>query len=186
MTVPITEHLYDLSHNSCNTRKVACCVQQEFMLRFDQGNLCFNYRSVAVLIKGTKVLIHKSAKDNFWALPGGRVEFNEPAHETVKREMQEELGIDVCVERLLWVVESFFNYNEKSYHELGLYFLVSTSNNAYFYTEMKAFKGIEDDKDLIFQWYEIETLNSIELQPKFLQSSLKSLPLFTQYVVQYD
>lgn len=155
------------------------------MLRFDQGNLRFNYRSVAVLLNGTKVLLHKSAKDNFWALPGGRVEFNEPANKTIKREMQEELGIDVCVERLLWVVENFFNYNEKSYHELGFYFLVSTPSTTAFHTAKQAFKGIEADKDLIFQWHEIEALNSIELHPKFLQNSLKSLPQFTEYVVHY-
>jgi 8-oxo-dGTP pyrophosphatase MutT (NUDIX family) len=155
------------------------------MLRFDQGNLRFSYRSVAVLLNETKVLIHKSAKDNFWALPGGRVEFHEPANETVKREMQEELGIDVCVERLLWVVENFFSYNEKSYHELGFYFLVSTDKPTNFSTKNQGFPGIEKNKDLIFQWQEIAALNTIELQPKFLQSALQSLPQFTEYVVQY-
>lgn len=32
------------------------------MLRFDQGNLRFNYRSVAVLLNETKVLIHTTPK----------------------------------------------------------------------------------------------------------------------------
>jgi len=155
------------------------------MLRFDQGNLRFNYRSVAVLLNGTKVLIHKSPKDNFWALPGGRVEFNEPANQTVKREMQEELGIDVCVERLLWIVESFFDYNDKSYHELGCYFLVSAPIPANFYTEIKTFAGIEPDKDLIFKWHEIAALTDIELHPKFLQNSLPDLTQVPEYIVHY-
>jgi 8-oxo-dGTP pyrophosphatase MutT (NUDIX family) len=155
------------------------------MLRFDQGNLRFNYRSVAVLLNGTKVLIHKSPKDNFWALSGGRVEFNEPANQTVKREMQEELGIDVCVERLLWIVESFFDYNDKSYHELGCYFLVSAPIPANFYTEIKTFAGIEPDKDLIFKWHEIAALTDIELHPKFLQNSLPDLTQVPEYIVHY-
>ena len=155
------------------------------MLRFDQGNLRFNYRSVAVLLNGTKVLIHTTPRDNFWALPGGRVEFNEPANQTVKREMQEELGIDIDVERLLWVVENFFNYNGKSYHELAFYFLVSAPTSANFYTEIKTFAGIEKDKDLIFKWHEIATLTDIKLQPKFLQNSLPSLPQVPEYMVHY-
>lgn len=155
------------------------------MLRFDRGNLRFNYRSVAVLLNGTKVLIHKAPRDNFWALPGGRVEFNEPANQTVKREMQEELGIDIVVERLLWVVESFFDYNGKSYHELAFYFLVSAPIDVNFYTEIKTFAGIEKEKDLIFKWQEIAALANIKLQPKFLENSLPNLPQVPEYIVHY-
>jgi mutator protein MutT len=157
------------------------------MLRFDQGDLRFNYRSVGVILNQNQVLIHKSQsqKDDFWALPGGRVEFGEPANETIKREMQEELGIDVCVERLLWVVENFFDYNGKSYHELGFYFLISTTTDSDIYAQVEAFDGIEKDNHLIFKWHEIEALEDIELHPKFLQSALKSLPEFTEYVVHY-
>ena len=155
------------------------------MLRFDQGNLRFNYRSVGVILHENQVLIHTSPKHNFWALPGGRVEFQEPANQTIKREMQEELGIDVCVERLLWVIESFFDHNRKSYHELGFYFLLSTTNNSAIYAQTKVFDGIEKDKEIIFKWHELEALENIDLRPNFLQSALKSLPEFTEYVVQY-
>lgn len=155
------------------------------MLRFDQDELRFNYRSVGVILHENQVLIHKSPKDDFWALPGGRVEFQEPANETIKREMQEELGIDVCVERLLWVVESFFEHNSKSYHELGFYFLISTTSDATIYSQTQAFDGIEKDNDLIFKWHEIEDLENIEIHPKFLQSALKSLPEAIEYVVHY-
>lgn len=155
------------------------------MLRFDQGNLRFNYRSVAVLLNETKVLIHTTPRDKFWALPGGRVEFNEPANQTVKREMQEELGIDICVERLLWVAENFFDYNGKSYHELAFYFLISAPITTKFYTETPTFAGIEQDKDLIFKWHEIAALADIELHPKFLQDSLSNLPQVPEYIVHY-
>lgn len=45
------------------------------MLRFDSGSSRFNFRSVAVLIDQGHVLLHRSLKEEFWALPGGRVEF---------------------------------------------------------------------------------------------------------------
>ncbi len=155
------------------------------MLTFDRDNLRFNYRSVGVILTENQVLIHKLKSDRFWALPGGRVEFNEPASETIKREMQEELGIDICVERLLWVVENFYEYKGKSTHEIALYFLIAASSDWAFYAETKSFDGIEEGNHLIFQWHEIDALEDIELYPKFLQTSLKSLPQFPEYIVHY-
>lgn len=155
------------------------------MLSFNQGDLRFNFRAAGVIFNQNQVLLHKLLGDSYWALPGGRVEFLEPAQETIKREMQEELGIDVCVEKLLWVVENFFLHNDKSYHELGFYFLISSHSHPDFYTQTKAFKGIENEKHLIFQWHNVEALETIELQPKFLQTSLKSLPEVTQHIVNY-
>lgn len=155
------------------------------MLRFDQGDFRFNYRSVGVIFKENQVLLHKRKTDSFWALPGGRVEFMESAPDTIKREMQEELGINILVERLLWIVESFFEYNDKSYHELASYFLISSDYNSDIYAQDQAFKGIEEDKALIFEWHEVETLDNIELYPNFLQKSLKSLPSVIEYIVHH-
>ncbi len=109
----------------------------------------------------------------------------EPASATIKREMQEELGIDIRIEKLLWIVENFFKYNDKSYHELAFYFLISSPSDSAFYAQTKSFKCLEEGSDLIFQWHEVEALETIELYPKFLQKSLKSLPQVTEYVVHY-
>lgn len=38
-----------------------------------------------------------------WDTPGGMAEANEPPHETARRELREELGIDIAVGRLLCV-----------------------------------------------------------------------------------
>ncbi|PWK14352.1 NUDIX domain-containing protein [Tumebacillus permanentifrigoris] len=38
-------------------------------------------------------------------LPGGRVDILEPSNVTIVREFAEELGVEVQVDRLLWVVE---------------------------------------------------------------------------------
>lgn len=48
----------------------------------------------------------------------------EPALQTLKREMLEELNSDIEILRLLWLAENFFEYDSKECHELGLYFLM--------------------------------------------------------------
>jgi len=64
---------------------------------FDVGSVRFNYRAVGVALHGGKVLLHRAEKDPFWALPGGRVELLEAAGDTLRREMQEELGVPIVV-----------------------------------------------------------------------------------------
>jgi ADP-ribose pyrophosphatase YjhB (NUDIX family) len=95
------------------------------VITFTRGNVRFNYRIAGVIIHDGKVLLQKPVKDGFWFLPGGRAELQETADETLKREMREEMHTDITVERLLWVVENFFEHGDKAFHELGLYFLMS-------------------------------------------------------------
>lgn len=44
--------------------------------------------------------------------------------------MFEELGIDVVVERLGWIIENFCEYECKPYHEVGMYDIISDSSHA--------------------------------------------------------
>ena len=65
------------------------------MISFDQGNNRFNYRVVGVVIHKNSVLLHQGEGDSFWIFPGGRAELGESAEQTLRREMKEELGIEV-------------------------------------------------------------------------------------------
>ncbi len=49
----------------------------------------------------------------------------ETSAETLQREMVEELGVAVEVGRLLWVVENFFDFEKRHWHELGFYYLMT-------------------------------------------------------------
>lgn len=40
-----------------------------------------------------------------WGLPGGKIDFGEPARETARREIAEELGIDIAVNELACIAE---------------------------------------------------------------------------------
>lgn len=69
------------------------------MITFARENTRFTYRIVGVTIEDGRVLLHQAEGDDFWALPGGRAELLEPAEATLRREMREELDIEVEVVR---------------------------------------------------------------------------------------
>lgn len=103
------------------------------MVTFEKGDIRFNYRVVGIVFNKNWVLLHRAEEDDFWTPPGGRVELLEPSKDALKREMHEELGVEVCVERLIWIVETFFKDGGTLFHELGLYYLVELSKGCSLY-----------------------------------------------------
>ncbi|MEP7338498.1 MAG: NUDIX hydrolase [Acidobacteriota bacterium] len=158
------------------------------MIRFDQGSYRFNYRVVGVAIHNHQVLLHQGEGESFWSLPGGRVEFGEEGAQTLKREMQEELDVQIEVTRLLWVVENFFDYDNKSYHELSFYFLMLLPDTSKYMTQAGPYNCAEPDSNLIFRWFpnQAEVLADLPVFPSFLQTELQCLPESMQHRVHRD
>ena len=157
------------------------------MIRLESGNDCFNYRVVGVAIHENRVFLHQGEGEDFWTFPGGRAEFGESAEQTLKREMMEELDVEVEVVRLLWFVENFFTYTDIQYHEIALYFLMRLPRTCKYIVEPGPFEGEEGDMKLTFQWFphRLEVLSSLPLLPSFLQTGLQALPESVQHVVHY-
>lgn len=155
------------------------------MIRFDQGDHRFNFRVVGIALHENHVLLHRADWEDFWTFPGGRVELGETAAQTLQREMREELETEIEVVRLLWVVENFFPYNEKEYHELSFYFLMRLPGDSLYLRQAGPYKGKEQGIDLVFQWFpnQPEILARLPLLPSFLQTELQVLPQSTQHKV---
>jgi ADP-ribose pyrophosphatase YjhB (NUDIX family) len=160
------------------------------MITLKRGTQAFNYRIVGAALHEGRVLLHRGESEDFWTLPGGRAELGEPATETLKREMREELDTEVQVERLLWVVENFFNYMGMDWHELAFYFLMSFPSSSDIYERSKPFFGYEEMAPesmlLIFEWHSLDRLDEITLLPSFLKEGLRALPDRTEHVVHKD
>ena len=111
----------------------------------------------------------------------------EPAAEGLRREMREELGVDVSVGRLLWVAENFFAFQCDAYHEIGLYFLAHLPESSPLLTRRGEFHGFEDNGVQIrFRWFPLDSLPSLPVNPSFLIAGLTDLPEVTQHVIQRD
>ena len=160
------------------------------MVTFEKWGMRFNYRVVGIIFNKNYVLLHRAEKDNFWALPGGRVELLEPSKDALKREMQEELGVEVRVDKLIWIVETFFKDGGTLFHEMGLYYLVELPKNCSLYRK-RQFLGkerLEEEKEirLIFEWFSLNELEALPLYPRFLRKALRDLPQTTQHIEVWE
>ena len=145
------------------------------MITFERDNNKFNFRVAGILIHNNRVLLHTTKTDDFWNLPGGRVEFNESTEQALIRELQEELGVTIQHERIVYINEDFFEYDCKKYHEIGFYYLVSLAEDHEILQENKEFYGLEDNGRLIFKWFEVEELLDVEVYPKILKTDIQEI-----------
>lgn len=156
------------------------------MITFDKGDIRFSYRVAGVAIQDGKVLLQRRVEGGFFFLPGGRAELQESAAQTLRREMQEEVQADVTVERLLWVVENFFAHEGKTFHELGMYFLMSFPENSPVLDTNKTFFVQEAGHRFALQWLSLDALSTMPVYPSFLQTALQALPDTMEHIVQID
>lgn len=76
-------------------------------LTIDIGNYRLNVRAAALIIHNNKVLTHRNINKDHYCIPGGRIEIGESSEETVKREIQEELGKKIKIEKYITTIENF-------------------------------------------------------------------------------
>ena len=176
-------------------------MDERVVITFEQGDRRFNLRAVAVILdqEQRRVVIHRASHEDFWTLPGGRVELGERAAEALVREMREEIGVEVEVGRLLWVVEGFVAFLERHWHEISFYFLTTLPLDCPLYDQdrwsgieegiedlyiPKELRGTTNTLELLFEWQDIDRLHDVNLFPRFLQDDLRTLPTEVQHVVR--
>ena len=67
-----------------------------------------NLRVGAIITKGKQVLMVKSARDDWYYSVGGRIKVGETSQQAVEREVFEELGVRLEIDRLGFVQENYF------------------------------------------------------------------------------
>jgi 8-oxo-dGTP diphosphatase len=103
-----------------------------------------------------KLLLTKEILESgreFWIFPGGGVNFGETLEEAIKREIKEELGMEIKVEKLLGFKEAIFPRYD--YHTV-IFFYLATPLNELSIKERKVLEA------RYFELKEIEKLNLVD------------------------
>lgn len=153
--------------------------------RFEEQK--FNYRVAGIILHENRILAMQDERSPYYYLPGGRVKLGETAEAAVIREIQEELNLNVKIDRPLWLNQSFFteDVDRLHYHELCLYFLIDFSGTDLLDRGAKM-KGAEAHHKQIFEWLDISNLKGTYFYPLFLKEKVFSLPQTMELLTTYE
>lgn len=142
-------------------------------LTLDVEDYKLNIRAAGVIIHNNKILAHRNLNKDHYCIPGGRVEIGENSEETVKREIQEELGKQIEITGYVATIENFFEMNESKYHEI--YFLheiefTNEEDKKINYT----MHNTEGKEYLQYEWLDLDRIEEYNILPNCLKKVLKS------------
>ncbi len=126
----------------------------------------FNFRVSCLIECRGRYLFCKSVVTNFLNLPGGRVHAGESTQEAVKRELKEEIGIEIKKVKLLKVAEQFFEFDNKKYHEIGFVYY-SKLNDKNKLADFEEIVNI-DNKNETLIWIDKTKLKNYNILPEYL------------------
>ncbi len=155
------------------------------MIKIDAAGSRFNFRVAGIALRNNHVLVHRATHELFWTFPGGRAEIGETSAETLFREMQEELQVDVTVGRLLWSLENFFRFEKKNWHELGYYYAMTVPDSFPFASQTIIHTVADGKSHLEFKWVPATpaALKALPLQPDFIPDRIGTLPGGSEHLV---
>ena len=133
----------------------------------EEENIKFNFRVAVIAYNNNKILLQRNNKDPFYSLIGGRVQLGESSLAAVKREVLEEVGIEIKDEevKLINMVENFFRYNNTQFHELlYIYRLENEDINS-----MDNFKTL-DKADSFNEWFSVQEIDKLDVRPELIKS----------------
>jgi 8-oxo-dGTP pyrophosphatase MutT (NUDIX family) len=128
-------------------------------------------RAAGVLIVDSAVLLENLVSADLWNLPGGRLEEAETLRLAVRREFNEEMGLSVTCEDLVFVHENFFPLGGDIMREYGFYFRVRAQDPV---TPGRA--PASREARFRYEWCGLDRLHEIRFEPVVLIQHLIDPP----------
>lgn len=146
----------------------------------------FNYRVAGILIHENRLLVMTDERSPYYYLPGGRVSMNEESTMAIKREIKEELDVEVEATQLLWIVENFFveQQSQEQFHEIGMYYLLQLTEEDILKRGQEFIMNEGGYKKLSFLWLPLEKIKHLNIYPLFLKERIMNLPQVPEHLVE--
>lgn len=137
-------------------------------------------RTRAIIFHEGKLFVVKHGPDSdFYALPGGHMEFGENIQESLIREIEEEFGVRPEIGRLLFVNNFIDSFN--SFQSIEFFFEVINTKDFF---EKEKFEGTHSFEIFDFKWADRDF--NTQILPKELYEDLKSADFIPKEVVFYE
>ena len=146
-------------------------MNKDMCVTCDDGIL--NIRVGAIIMKDGKILMVGNERANYLYSVGGRIKFGETAEEAVVREVFEETGVKMEIDRLGFVHENYF-YGDapsnlgKLIYEISLFFYMKVPSD--FAPISESFT--EDNSKEHLKWVSLD--EDIKMYPEFFRTELKN------------
>lgn len=130
----------------------------------------FTLRTAALIIRDNCLLAVKHDDSDGYYTVGGRVHVGESTAEAVLREVREETGQALEIDRLLFISERFFFYEGTSRHQVCFFYLMKSET-----ADIPDGQMTDQPKERLV-WLPIDDLPNQPLVPEFLRIALHQLP----------
>lgn len=136
-------------------------------------------RVAGLLVRDDTILMVEQGRgdERYYLLPGGGVQFGETLSDALRRELREELGLRVGVQRLLAIVESISPEPDYAKHVVHLIFEISAPP--------EALPEPDDPKVLAARFLDDFELQAADMRPpitEFLRACVRERPSSPQYL----
>ena len=137
----------------------------------DEGIL--NIRVGAIIMKDGKILMVGNDINDYLYSVGGRIKFSETAEEAIRREVFEETGVKMEIDRLGFVHENYFYGDSSSnlgklIYEISFYFYMKVPSDFSPISESYT----EDNIKEYIKWVSLD--EEVRIYPEFFRTELKS------------
>ena len=138
-------------------------MQSEFFEKIAQHkSIRISVRSIC--LRDSYLLVEQPSDDPHacYSFIGGELEFGELMEAGLKREYQEEIGLEAKIIRYLFVVENRFRFNYQLIHSLEHYFQI----------EVEPTQIVSQESDLIQRWLPIKHLKKYDIRPHVVRNAI--------------
>lgn len=149
---------------------------------FKNDNKVCNFRSAGVLIKNNKLLVQRDKNGEEYAIPGGHVKIGESSVDSLIREYKEETGLLIKCNRLLWVEECFWEWNNRLTNTVAFYYQIELSDDIDI-ADNGEFVSQKDNCDVLLGWMPLEKLSSITIYPSFIKEKIFDIKPYTEHFI---